>query len=343
MTKFKKLFYYLSTTCLLAIVSICTYLVFCRTVKHQDFPKVFGFSAAKVISDSMDPTIIKGDTIVIKECKQYYLGDIITYDDSSTYVTHRIVEVNDNSFITKGDNNNVSDANPVSLESIQGKVVFTVPALNRIFTSKQVYIGLLIITVLVLFFTDFVNLFKNKKISLKGLLIKSLFAFAFLYVMSIATFSKYTSNITGNDKVHTATFFIDGEEVTQNISFSDWIPGSSQNYNIIIKNFDDSTVANTAQRYHLILKRQNNLPLIYSLSSVNSSDSSSGSMLENKQISFENNIGILDGGTIPADKAISHEYKLNISWPENQNSLDLSEKSEDISITIESVQLDSIK
>ena len=339
MRRLKKLLYYAFNTFILAVASVSIYFIFCRTIKHQDFPKLFGMSAAIVASDSMSPTIVKGDAIIIKECEQYYLGDIVTYQDKTNYVTHRIVEVDGDSFVTKGDSNNVNDANPVQLGTIYGKVILTVPTLNRLPNNEQIYIVLLIIVVLVMFSNDFVNVFRNKKISLKGLLVKFMCVLIFFCTI---TFSKYTNDIAGDDEAHTATFFIDGEEVTQNISFSDWAPGSSHSYNIIIKNFNGSATANTAQQYHLILKKEGTLPLIYSLRSKNNNEDGVGSMLENKEISFEGNVGILDGGVIPADKAISHEYILDISWPKEENVSDLSSQSEEISITVESVQLDSL-
>ena len=49
-------------------------------------------------------------------------------------VTHRVVEVNeeDKSFITKGDANDVNDANPISYENVVGVVKMCIPLLGYI-------------------------------------------------------------------------------------------------------------------------------------------------------------------------------------------------------------------
>lgn len=105
-----------------------------------------------VKSNSMYPTLQKGDFILIKRNNDYKKGDIITYDYESNYlVTHKIIEKNNNFFITKGDNNNSEDDKFIQLDNIKGKVILI---LNR---KNQISIFLLMIF-LVLF-----CLFKNNK------------------------------------------------------------------------------------------------------------------------------------------------------------------------------------
>lgn len=105
-----------------------------------------------VKSNSMYPTLQKGDFILIKRNNDYKKGDIITYDYESNYlVTHRIIGKNNNFFITKGDNNNSEDDKFIQLDNIKGKVILI---LNR---KNQISIFLLMIF-LVLF-----CLFKNNK------------------------------------------------------------------------------------------------------------------------------------------------------------------------------------
>jgi len=105
-----------------------------------------------VKSNSMYPTLQIGDFILIKRNNDYKKGDIITYDYESNYlVTHRIIEKNNNFFITKGDNNNSEDDKFIQLDNIKGKVILI---LNR---KNQISIFLLMIF-LVLF-----CLFKNNK------------------------------------------------------------------------------------------------------------------------------------------------------------------------------------
>ena len=92
-----------------------------------------------VRSNSMYPTLKKGDVILIKKYNNYKQGDIVTYAEDSNYlITHRIIEKNNNSFKTKGDNNNSEDDKTIQLENIKGKVIII---LNR---KSQVAIILLV-------------------------------------------------------------------------------------------------------------------------------------------------------------------------------------------------------
>ena len=88
----------------------------------------FGVTILRVSSNSMVPKFKKGDFIVIKKQEKYNVGDIITFEvieeNSKYYITHRIVEKNENEFITKGDANNKNDNYKVYENAIKGKVIF---------------------------------------------------------------------------------------------------------------------------------------------------------------------------------------------------------------------------
>ncbi len=88
----------------------------------------FGVTILRVSSNSMVPKFKKGDFIVIKKQEKYNVGDIITFEvieeNSKYYITHRIVEKNENEFITKGDANNKNDDYKVYENVIKGKVIF---------------------------------------------------------------------------------------------------------------------------------------------------------------------------------------------------------------------------
>lgn len=85
--------------------------------KNGGIPKVFGKSYVTVLSDSMKDEFKKGDLIVIKRFDKTTLanttfkkGDVITFeaktdDGKLTFVTHRIIEVDeiDEYYITQGD------------------------------------------------------------------------------------------------------------------------------------------------------------------------------------------------------------------------------------------------
>lgn len=75
-------------------------------------------------SESMEPTIQKSELIIIKKDKEYDLNDIVTYIDVyANLITHRIVQIDEYSFISKGDANKMVDNN-TDVQNIEGKVVF---------------------------------------------------------------------------------------------------------------------------------------------------------------------------------------------------------------------------
>jgi len=109
---------------LLLIISLVGILTACRGTG-------LGKNVVKMQSRSMEPTIPIGALVKYEEVEpdELKVGDIIVYEfDEDTVATHRIAEIirdEDNgeiSFITKGDANVVSDAEPVSPSSILGRV-----------------------------------------------------------------------------------------------------------------------------------------------------------------------------------------------------------------------------
>ena len=87
---------------------------------------------ASITSGSMWPSLKKGDLILIKgveDKSEIKVGDIIIYQNPPSagsgqvgFTIHRVVEINEDSIVTKGDANNVNDA-PVRYEEIIGKTV----------------------------------------------------------------------------------------------------------------------------------------------------------------------------------------------------------------------------
>lgn len=102
--------------------------------------RLIGFKVYTVLSGSMVPTYNVGDLIYVKEINKSELkvGDNITFMlDKDTIATHRIIEVINNedntvSYRTKGDANDVEDANPVHSKNVIGKPVFKIPYLGYV-------------------------------------------------------------------------------------------------------------------------------------------------------------------------------------------------------------------
>ncbi len=85
-----------------------------------------------VVSDSMEPILHRGDLLFVTGAGDFQVNDIVIYQRSDVQYTivHRIIEVQEDGYIIKGDNNPVPDSGIVKKEQIIGKVLFAVPLLG---------------------------------------------------------------------------------------------------------------------------------------------------------------------------------------------------------------------
>ena len=95
----------------------------------NDYANFFGYSIFEVQTGSMTGTINAGDWIIVNLTRNVKLNDIITYKLGGDYITHRIIEVYNGSYITKGDANTGKD-DPIEQNQVVGKVVNIWPSLG---------------------------------------------------------------------------------------------------------------------------------------------------------------------------------------------------------------------
>lgn len=97
----------------------------------------FGYGQAVVISGSMSPAFEVGDLLIYQSVEEYKIGDMVAFrDGENDLVTHRIVEVNEEYLVTKGDANPVTD-DPIVYTDIYGKVIFIIPKVGRLIAFLQ--------------------------------------------------------------------------------------------------------------------------------------------------------------------------------------------------------------
>ena len=124
-----------------------------------------------VYTGSMEPAIPVGSIVVIKPANPNTLkvGDIICFkieSESSTTVTHRIINITDEGFITKGDANEDPDKWIVKKENIIGKVIAVIPYLGYLGYFVRTPIGftlLIIIPATLLIILEIKNIIKETK------------------------------------------------------------------------------------------------------------------------------------------------------------------------------------
>jgi len=112
-------------------------------------PRFGGWRFDVVLSGSMEPALPLGGVVFIKavEPADIGTGDIIAYRSGEPLITHRVVDVIDESelsFITKGDANESPDLSPVPAASVVGKVIFDVPYLGYLATFVKTRLGFLL-------------------------------------------------------------------------------------------------------------------------------------------------------------------------------------------------------
>ena len=108
----------------------------------------------------MEPNINAGELIIVKKQNEYKKDEIITYKEDDVFITHRIIENEGNTYITKGDSNNDKDLE-IKKENVIGKVVFHSEVLGIIITKYLFYIIIFYVGIIIIVY--FISFNKNSK------------------------------------------------------------------------------------------------------------------------------------------------------------------------------------
>lgn len=150
---------------ILAVIIVAGLAIACsgtiQRIQGKQQPMFFGRGWAVVLSGSMEPTMSPGSAIFICEKDEYEIGDIVTYiSKSGMSITHRIIDIKDDKYITRGDANKVADA-PIDKSQIVGQA--TLPALNPLIIIS-IFASFALISSSVLLFRSYKKEKKNKKV-----------------------------------------------------------------------------------------------------------------------------------------------------------------------------------
>ena len=128
---------------LLGVISIGRRVLF-----DDPVPLTFGYGTAVIVGGSMEPTIDFGDKIVIQGQDAYEVGDIVTFrsESGNSIVTHRVVEVTPDGYITQGDTNNARDPE-IGRDQVIGRVIGTVPMLGKVILFFQQPLGIALLVI----------------------------------------------------------------------------------------------------------------------------------------------------------------------------------------------------
>lgn len=138
---------------LLVLVTLLVLFLVYRIVSIKFFNKdvTLRYTFYEIATGSMEPTLNVKDFIIVKESDKYSVGDIITYKEDNSYITHRIIKINGDTLVTKGDANNSEDK-IISKSEVIGKVVKIIPkggVIKEIILTPKIIFTLLVTLVLI--------------------------------------------------------------------------------------------------------------------------------------------------------------------------------------------------
>ena len=109
---------------------------------------LFGIRTFTVLTGSMKPTIQVDSLLFTIPEKEYKVSDIITFKRNDVNITHRIVGIQNNQYVTKGDANQSADPILVSKELIVGKTFFTLPYVGKVTSITKTVPGFILLIAL---------------------------------------------------------------------------------------------------------------------------------------------------------------------------------------------------
>lgn len=121
---------------------------------HPDkVPDFMGYKPFIILSGSMEPDIMTGDMVFVKETGGASLkeGDVIAYRSGEAVVTHRIIKVTQEEgqtrYITQGDANNTADQTPVRPEDVEGIYCRRIAGAGNLAMYMQTTTGMIVFIV----------------------------------------------------------------------------------------------------------------------------------------------------------------------------------------------------
>ncbi len=142
---------------LVLIALLAVYSFIQVNVLNKEYINLFGYSIFQVETGSMANTIGIDDIIIVKLGNNVLENDIITYKKNNELITHRVIKIDDDSIIAKGDNNSSEDA-PIKKDDIVGKVVFifnNIKVWKAVFSDIKVILSICITFILLILLVSY--------------------------------------------------------------------------------------------------------------------------------------------------------------------------------------------
>lgn len=141
------------------VLIVSVYTILQTKVFKKEYNDFFGYSMFEVQTGSMKKEINPGDWIIVKLTNDIKLNDVVTYKFNGEFITHRVIEVTSDSYVTRGDANTQKD-NPIKKNQVIGKVVGNFRNLGLI---RQIVFNPFVIMALIITVFLFGTVFKEEK------------------------------------------------------------------------------------------------------------------------------------------------------------------------------------
>lgn len=175
MNKFKKIFNILGTVLLVVLIAVVIVMFNARI--SGEAPSIFGYQIFRVSSGSMEPELMIGDVILVKEAdvEDIQKGDIVTYkgeegDFDDKFITHKMIEdpqLVDGEYVFKSQGI-LTGALPDPIwyeDQLMGEFVCKVPFIDNVYTFFLKPYGLMIfiLLIVILFGYELISLIVSYK------------------------------------------------------------------------------------------------------------------------------------------------------------------------------------
>lgn len=143
----KKIISIVSILIVSLIIGVSIYSWNAASILGDSMPMPFKIGYGVILSGSMEPNLSVNDLVIVKKSNNYQVNDIVVYQSGYDLITHRIVKIDGDWIITKGDANNIED-DKITKTSIKGKVILVIPYVGIITNILKQPIGIVIMVAL---------------------------------------------------------------------------------------------------------------------------------------------------------------------------------------------------
>ena len=150
----KTVFRYIVFSFIGIVLGLFVYTQNAKGLLKDKIPMPFGYGMSVVLSGSMESRLSVDDLVIIKATDNYKVNDIVLFQDGNSLVIHRIIEIDGDTVITKGDANNVADE-PIQKSQIKGVLVYDIAGFGAVVNVLKQPVFVILILAAAFLLTEF--------------------------------------------------------------------------------------------------------------------------------------------------------------------------------------------